>query len=338
MGGSVVELPHPPWVEPPTLLRPGRLARPFRPLVETYGAARYANIDPTPFAALAFVLMFGIMFGDVGHGLLLLLLALLLRGTRRRRFAPYRSLWPIPAAAGLVAAVFGLLYGEAFGPTGIVPTLWLDPLEDPLRLLAVALAVGAVLLAASYGIGIVNRYREGGLGLALVAPSAIAGFAVFLGGALAAAGWYLDETPLLTSGGVVAVVGIVLLASGFVAEVPRGATAVAVAGVEVTDAVIRIGANTISFTRLAAFGLMHAALGAVVFEAAQALWGSVVGAALAVIVFCAGNAAAFALEALVAGVQALRLEYYELFSRVFAGEGRRFAPWKIPVAEAEEAP
>ena len=91
-------------------------------------------------------------------------------------------------ACGLAAAAFGLLYGEAFGPTGIVPTVWLAPLDDPVRLLAVAVAVGALLLAASYAIGIVNRWREGGPRAALLAPSGVAGFAVFAGAGLLALG------------------------------------------------------------------------------------------------------------------------------------------------------
>jgi V/A-type H+/Na+-transporting ATPase subunit I len=51
------------------------------------------------------------------------------------------------------------------------------------------------------------------------------------------------------------------------------------------------------------------------------------------VVFVGGNAITFSLEALVAGVQALRLEYYELFSRVFTGEGREFRPWKVAVRQ-----
>jgi len=106
--------------------------------------------------------------------------------------------------------------------------------------------------------------------------------------------------------------------------------------VELFDVVVRLGSNVVSFTRLAAFGLTHAALGAVVWGATAALWHR--GAALvpaAVVLLVVGNALAFGLEALVAGVQALRLEYYELFSRVFQGQGRPFRPWHAPIVSKE---
>jgi V/A-type H+-transporting ATPase subunit I len=128
-----------------------------------------------------------------------------------------------------------------------------------------------------------------------------------------------------------------LLGAGFHAGAGRGAAAVTQAAVEVVDSVVRVVANVISFTRLAAFGLMHAALGAVVWDATTALWGTAVGSLLAVVVFVLGNALTFTLEALVAGVQALRLEYYELFSRIFAGEGHRFSPWHIPLDSRKES-
>ncbi len=335
-GAVAVELPRPSWVEPPTLLAARRLAQPFRPLVETYGHARYADIDPTPFAAFSFVLMFGMMFGDLGHGLLLALLALALRRVRRGRLLPFRRVWPLPFAAGLSAALFGLLYGEFFGPTGLAPALWLDPVEDPISLLAAAVAVGAALLAQSYAIGTINRWREEGASGALVAPSGIAGACVFLGGGLAGAGWYFTVPLLGITGGAVAGAGVLLLSTGFLVEAGRGALAVTQATIEVVDAVVRIGASAISFTRLAAFGLMHAALAAIVWDGASAAWGNGSGAVLAVLVFAVGNALAFSLEVLVAGVQALRLEYYELFSRIFAGEGHAFAPWHIPLAPGKE--
>ncbi|HXV57937.1 MAG TPA: V-type ATPase 116kDa subunit family protein [Gaiellaceae bacterium] len=337
VGAGLVELPAPAWVEPPTLLREAGLARPFRPLVDTYGALRYRDVDPTPFAAVSFVLMFGMMFGDVGHGLLLALLGLLLARAGGERLAPVRGLWPFLVAGGAAGALFGLLYGEAFGPTEIVPTLWLAPTEEPLEFLAAGIAVGAVLLSVSYALGTVNRWREEGGLSALVAPSGIAGFLLFLGLGTAAAGVYAASTPFALLGGAGALAGVLLLGAGFHAGAGRGAAAVTQATVEIVDAVVRVVANVISFTRLAAFGLMHAALGAVVWDATTALWGGAAGSALAVATFVLGNALTFTLEALVAGVQALRLEYYELFSRIFAGEGHRFSPWHIPLDSRKES-
>jgi V/A-type H+-transporting ATPase subunit I len=332
VGATTIELRRPMLVEPPTLLRPPRLARPFRPLVDTYGAARYADIDPTPFAAASFVFMFGMMFGDAGDGLLLASLGLLLRASRSKRFAGLRPLWPFLVAGGVAATLFGVLYGEAFGPTGLVPTIWLAPLDEPVRLLGIAVAIGALLLAASYGMGVVNRWREGGRRAALLAPSGIAGVSVFAGAGVLALGVCLGTGAVLLAGAAVVLAGAVLLFAGFAAESGTGRGAVAQAVVEVFDAVVRVGANLISFTRLAAFGLMHAALGWVLLDGARGLWAAgVTGRAAAVLVFVLGHVAAFALEALVAGVQAMRLEYYELFSRLFAGEGEPFRPWRIPV-------
>ncbi len=338
IGSAVVELPRPAWVEPPTLLNPVKLEQPFRPLVQGYGTTGYGDIDPTAFTVVSFVVMFGMMFGDVGHGLVLVALALWLRGRTRGRFAGYRSLWVIALAAGLAGTFFGFLYGEAFGPTDLVPTLWLDPLEEPVTLLLAALGIGVVLLTISYLLGIVNRWRRGGPRAALLAQFGVAGLTVFLGGLLLAAGVYADVLVVEISGAIVAAIGLVLLALGLVIEAGRGAAALTQAGVEFVDAVIRLFSNLVSFTRLAAFGLMHAALGLVVFEAASALWGGPVGVVLAALVFVGGNAVAFTLEALVTGVQALRLEYYELYSRIFSGEGHPFAPWSMPVRSLEEAP
>jgi len=337
IGAAVVELSRPAWVEPPTLLNPVKVEQPFRPLVQSYGTTPYGDLDPTVFTVVSFILMFGIMFGDVGHGLVLVLLSLWLRSRRKGRFAGIRRFWVIPFAAGLAGMFFGLLYGEAFGPTGLVPTLWLDPLEEPVTLLLVGLAIGAVLLTISYVLGIVNRCRRGGFREALLGQFGIAGLMVFVGGLLLAGGVYAELLVLEVSGAIVGGVGLVLLAIGLVLEAGHGAAALTQAGVEFFDAVVRLFSNLVSFTRLAAFGLMHAALGLVVFEAASALWGGPVGVVLATLVFLGGNAVTFALEALVTGVQALRLEYYELYSRIFSGEGHAFAPWAMPVRSPKEA-
>jgi V/A-type H+/Na+-transporting ATPase subunit I len=103
------------------------------------------------------------------------------------------------------------------------------------------------------------------------------------------------------------------------------------------DELLRLFANVFSFARLAAFGLMDAAIGQVVLHAAGSLTGSLLGDLAAIATFAVGWTAAFALEGLVVSVQALRLEYYELFSRLFARDGRPFKPFSLPLIPTEEA-
>jgi V/A-type H+-transporting ATPase subunit I len=333
LGGAVVRLPRPVGVDPPTLLRRRSSGQTFTTLVETYASVPYADVDPTPFAAAAFVVMFGMMFGDVGQGLMLVLAALLAHAGRPRVLTRLGGAAGFLAALGVSGICFGFLYGEFFGPTGVIPVLWISPTDEPLTLLVTALGVGAVLLAVAYLIGTVNRVREGGWAYALYAPAGIAGFTVFLGAGLLVAGVGTGDGWLVAAGAAVALTGCTLAFLGLFAATDGGGSGVAEATVELFDLVLRLGANVLSFSRLAAFGLTHAALLAVVWSATTALWGSsLLGAMAAVVVFVVGNVAAFALEGLVAAVQALRLAYYELFSRVFQAEGRPFRPWHIPLA------
>lgn len=334
-GGAVVALDPPPGVDPPTLLpRRGRLHEEFSPLVATYGTVPYADVDPTVMAGIAYVVMFGMMFGDVGHGLLLVLAGLLLRSGRIRRLSQVERAWPFVLGAGVAATFFGFLYGEFFGPTGVIEPLWLSPTEEPVTVLVAGIGVGAVLMAGAYALGTVNRWREGGWPLALYAPSGVAGVAMFLGLGAIAFGVYFDGSSghvLVLVGAAVWAVGLVLVFIGLLYGAGFSATGVFQAVVELLDAVLQLGANLLSFARLAAFGLAHAALSGLVWQATQGLADrGGLGWLWAVVVFVLGNAVAFTLEALVAAVQALRLEYYELFSRVFQSQGRPFRPWHLP--------
>ncbi|MGE5292034.1 MAG: V-type ATPase 116kDa subunit family protein [Micromonosporaceae bacterium] len=340
VGGAVVRLPRPPGAEAPTLLGADHARRPLTPLVEAYGTVPYADIDPTPLAWASYVLMFGMMFGDVGQGAALLLFAAGMYARRPRWLGRFHVGWPFVAGAGVASVAFGFLYGECFGPTGLVPVLWLEPLEEPLTLLAAALAGGAVLLAGAYALGTVNRWREGGWPVALYAPSGIAGTAVFFGVGVGAFGVYVHHDGLLAVGALIAVTGLALAFAGFLAEAGGGGTGAVQASVELFDLVIRLGSNFVSFARLAAFGLTHAALSLIVWEGTTALWqrGGPIPMAAAVLTFVLGNALAFALEALVAAIQAMRLEYYELFSRLFVTQGRPFRPWHLPVCTEEGVP
>lgn len=337
VGGSIADLPGRRGLVPPTAYHASRAGTAFRPLVTTYATVPYRDVDPTLFAAVAYLVMFGMMFGDVAHGLAIVALGLIARSGRPTRFRAAPAAAPFLVGAGLSAAAFGLLYGEAFGPTGVVPTLWLRPLDEPERLLVAGLLAGGALLAMTFGLSIVNRWREGGPGLALYDPSGVAGGLLLA--AVGAAGlaiwsgtarWWIVTAAL-------AGVGAVLVFAGLFVRAGARAASLAEAVIELFDTLLRLGSNVVSFTRLAAFGLTHAVISEVVWDGTVALWdrSSIPAGIGAVLLFCAGNAAAFALGALVAAIQALRLEYYELFSRLFASSGRPFTPWHLPVRRSE---
>ncbi len=124
VGCSVVLLPYPRGIEPPTRVAGRPLRRSLSPLVQMYGTVPYADIDPTWLAWGAYVLMFGMMFGDAGEGVALIAVAAALRAGWPRWARRFRQAWPFVGGAGAAATLFGLLYGECFGPTGLVPTLW----------------------------------------------------------------------------------------------------------------------------------------------------------------------------------------------------------------------
>lgn len=330
LGGSLVRLPARMGISPPTMIAGRGPSRAFQPLIDTYGTVPYRDLNPSAFAGLSYVLMFGMMFGDLGHGLLLLGLGLMIRWRQPARLAAWAPMSAFMIGCGVSSALAGLLYGEAFGPTGLAPVLWIRPLDHPTTLLGVALVAGGLLLAASYGLGIVNRWRESGPVPALVAIPGVAGAALYTGLALALLGVVYHLQALVVGGAAVAGSGLVAGFAGCLVAAGGRGSGVLQATVEMFDATLRIGSNTVSFSRLAAFGLTHAALGEVIWAGTTGLWsrGPALWAAAAAL-FVVGNAAAFALEGLVAAVQALRLEYYEMFSRVFVAEGRPFRPWRL---------
>lgn len=332
IGGAVVALPRPPWREPPTQLADNLGRARFHVLVDSFGVVPYADIDPTLFAAATYIVMFGMMFADAGHGAIVALLGII--AGLQRRWPALRSAWPLITACGLSACVFGVLFGEFFGPTGVVAPLWIRPLDDPELLLLAAVLFGAVLMSGSYAMGTINRYREGGWGRALVAASGIAGFSVFAALGVLAAGIVSHQIVLIVAAVVVGAFGLGLLTLGLRRDTASGGAAAAEMAVGIFDTVIRVGTNLVSFARLAAFGLVHAAIEGLVWSATSSLVGRGWLTLIGIIAFVVGNGIAFGLEGLVVGIQALRLEYYELFSRVFVGEGRRFHPWHLNIVEA----
>lgn len=142
--------------EVPSMVRHAAWLAPFLALVKNYGMPRYGEFDPTALFAVTFTAMFGMMFGDVGHGALIALSS---------RFLPdtLRSAKPFVVAIGISSIFFGALYGSIFGFEEIFHPLWISPLSDPLRMLTMALywGIGFVLLAST--LSMINRFSEGRL-------------------------------------------------------------------------------------------------------------------------------------------------------------------------------
>jgi len=107
----------------------------------------------------------------------------------------------------------------------------------------------------------------------------------------------------------------------------------------VFEALLSYFANTVSFVRLGAYAMSHAALLVAAFMiAADVKHFSPGGTLLSVLVIILGNLVALVLEGIVASVQALRLEYYEFFGKFFSGGGQPFKPFRLQTTTVAEAP
>jgi V/A-type H+-transporting ATPase subunit I len=301
---------------PSLLTYPGWL-KPFVPLVRSYGVPRYGEFDPALLFAITYLLLLGAMFGDVGHGAVILSLSLFLGG----RLAWLR--W-VGMLAGASSILFGLLYGSVFGFEDWLHPLWQSPMHDPGHMLALAVASGIAFIAVTLVINIYNRLAAGRIEKALLDGGGLAGLVFFLsmGGGL---------YKLFTGGtfgglqGLLAVAGIAAIAFHSWRETQGDlGERLLVCLIEALETGISLFANTLSFLRVAAFSLNHVALALAVFTLANGL--DALGYGLTLVL---GNGVIIVLEGGIVAIQALRLMYYEGFSRFFSGDGVEFVPLRL---------
>jgi V/A-type H+/Na+-transporting ATPase subunit I len=294
--------------------------RPFVPLVKSYGIPRYGEFDPSLMFALTYLLLFGAMFGDVGHGGVILALALLV----------YRKLGQVAwvgIAAGVVSMGFGLLYGSIFGYEEVIAPVWVSPLHDPTKMLTVAVLFGIGFIVFTLVVNTWNKLVAGHVGEALFDSTGLAGLLFYLGAAGGLAG--VAGMPALAGHGALtwgmAIVGISIIAvfKWVETRASLGERAL-VTAIESLETGINLFANTLSFMRVAAFSLNHVALALAVFTIANGL-----GTAGHWITILLGNVVIIVLEGGIVAIQALRLMYYEGFSRFFSGDGTEFVPLKL---------
>jgi V/A-type H+-transporting ATPase subunit I len=307
---------------PPTEVAVPAIFQPGAALVSLYGLPGYNEINPMFVITATTPLFFGMMFGDVGQGLLLAALALAFRRRLGRWIAPALS-W----SASTI--IFGLLYGSVFGVEHWLPPLWLRPLSDPFQLLAVALWVGVAFLVLTFLLNSVNlgfqgRWREAAFGL-----RGAAGAMMYLGGVLLLRSVYLGERPSIAATSLMAT-GIALVLMHAAREVRAAGSAALAAFVgEFFHEALSLVTNTLSFLRLAAFALNHGALSLALFLFVDMIPTGAAWLPGRVLVFVIGSAVILVLDTLLITVQTIRLEFYEGLTRYYRGDGRAYRPLRF---------
>jgi V/A-type H+-transporting ATPase subunit I len=307
---------------PPTEIAVPGIFQPGAALVSLYGLPGYNEVNPTAVITATTPLFFGMMFGDVGQGLLLAALAIAFRRRLGRWIAPALS-W-----SG-ASVVFGLLYGSVFGIEHWLPPLWLRPLSDPFQLLGVALWVGVAFLLLTFvlngaNLGLQRRWRE-----AAFSFRGAAGAMVYLGGVLLLRSAYLGERPWMTAIGLLAT-GFALVLVHAVGEVRAGGSVALGAFVgEFFHHALGLVTNTLSFLRLAAFALNHGALSLALFLFVDMIPAGTAWLPARALVLIVGSAVILVLDTLLITVQTIRLEFYEGLTRFYRGDGRAYRPLRF---------
>ncbi|MEG0570720.1 MAG: V-type ATPase 116kDa subunit family protein, partial [Oscillospiraceae bacterium] len=328
-----------PTLTPPVKLKNNRFTRPFEMFVNMYSLPSYHDIDPTSFMAISYTLLFGIMFGDLGQGLVLSLIGFVLAKWKDM------DLGKIMIRLGFSSAFFGLVYGSVFGYENLLNPLYkaLFGLEHkPVEvfdngmtniLLLGAIAIGATLIIISICINIVLGFKVHDYERAVFGHNGIAGLVFYVSILVAAVctlllgynlfvGWYIVLFMVIP---LVVIFLRIPLANLVKRKKSQEKQAIGEFIIEnffeLFEYVLSYLSNTMSFLRVGGFILSHAGMMAVVLSLSE-----MAGTAASPIVMIIGNIFVMCLEGLIVGIQVLRLEFYEIFSRNFEGNGKPFEP------------
>ncbi|GAK54666.1 H(+)-transporting two-sector ATPase [Candidatus Moduliflexus flocculans] len=325
----------------PILFNNPYLIRPFETLVFNYGTQDYKEVDVTPFVAVSFLLMFGMMFGDVGHGAILFGLGYLLFS----KFYQFLDYAIIVMECGVSSIIFGLLYGSIFGVEDWIPALWFRPAENINYFMTVAGILGMVVISGGIVLNIINSFRLKDYASGILGHYGIVG-GLFYWTAIGLGLKYAIYGNLgVSTEALILLLGLPLGVMFFREPLehiffsahkhdgkmfPSGVFMFLLeSAIDTADVVVHYVAGTVSFLRTAAFALAHGGLMIAIFTLTDML-SNVTGSGLwQTIIIILGNVLVIALEGLVVSIQTVRLEYYEFFTKFFKGGGERFQPLKL---------
>ncbi len=322
---------------PPTYIKTPRWAEGFKGLVEMFSIPKYGEINPTIIMGIFFIIFFGLMLGDAGYGLIILILSLygylkIGKHSDMIRNWSFMGLW-----MGLITTIVGFLTNSFFGDLiprffyeyeTVIPPLYslnlfginlpANPIKDPISILVIALLFGLAHLNVGVILGIIQAFRRKKYKEALTAK--LCWVPLQLGGGMLIAYSILDfqlSDPLIYIAAILVLIGIIQL---FIAEGPIGFFGITG----------YIG-DWLSYARLLALGLATAGM-ALAFNVVAQLLGEmipVIGIAITIILLAFAHLINLGLQALGAGIHSLRLQYVEFFNRFYEGGGHEFAPFKI---------
>jgi V/A-type H+-transporting ATPase subunit I len=344
----------------PVSLDHGAFVAGFERVVFSYGAPLYGTIDPTPFVAFSFTLLFGLMFGDVGQGFVLFLLGFLI-AQKQVKFLSRFSRFSAPlVSVGIASMTVGFLDGEVFTnehllirPTRVITglltghpmdrVLELMPSRDGLAKLflffAFTIAVGVVINSVGLIINMVNQATLKRWDKVLFDKTGLSGalffwYALFMGTRIALGGrfsWFDAVGLALPAGGLFFGPAIWRLVSGRRPILEHGLLVFFMEGfVELLESTSSYISNTVSFLRVGAFALSHAVLSFIVFTLSDMVASQAPGGAVfAFFVMVFGNSVIIVLEGMIVAIQVVRLQYYEFFSKFFTETGVEFSPFRF---------
>ncbi len=296
----------------PILLDNPKPIQPFEFFMNLYALPKYLEIDPTSFMFLTFPLFFGMMLGDIGYGILCLVLFMFLKS--KFKAGEMKALLNIMIISAISSTVFGFVFGEFFGEevvAGIELPHLISRIHSVNEMLLITAAMGVVHINIGFIVGFFNKLHHGFMHALLEKGS----WLILEAGIALVAASYLKYIALSSYVGVaVAVVAIIMLFKG---EGIRGI-------VEIPTLL----SNSLSYARIMAVGLASASLAIVVNEIAAEMFHA--GGAMAlfgVLVLLIGHSINLALGILGPFLHSLRLHYVEFFTKFFEGGGKRYQPF-----------
>lgn len=340
--------------EVPVEMSSPRILRPFERMVNNYSTPEYGSINPTPFTAVAYLCMFALMFADLGQGVILLLVGL--AGSWMYKKHPEkkdgiisRYLCSLLIFLGPASMVGGLLFGSCFG-FELIPPLWFpydavvegEPvqglIQDIYDILGITIKFGIVIIYAGLILNWINLTRKRRYFELIFDKNGLVGGVMYALGIWFAWGFVASGYKTFPSAPFFAPVLIVCLAL-IVIKGPLGAVINARKGhresigrviidtvmdflVEVLEIFSGLLSNTLSFMRVAGLGIAHASLMSAFYQMADMPGNGIAKIAIMIL----GNVLVIVLEGLSAGIQSLRLNYYEFFTKYFTGHGVAFEP------------